>query len=532
MNHHPFHPIIYVRGFAGTPGEIEDTVSDPYMGFNIGSTKARQIWTGDIKKFFFESPMIRLFHDHDYNDVYVDGVDQVMDPQATHPVGYRSIVIHRYYEQASKDLGMGELPSMEDFARGLSELILKLRDKVCANPANEITKKDFRVYLVAHSMGGLVCRAFLQNPKLGQAEARRAVDKVFTYATPHNGIDVRLIGNIPSWFTKGDANNFNRNRMAEYLGLTKTDRGKTGDVSLVKNFDPERFFNLVGTNPMDYLVMKGLSSFAAGESSDGLVRIENATTHGRKGGNDVPSPNAFVCRSHSGYFGIVNSEEGYQNLTRFFFGNVRIDGYLDIDELTLPPKVKEQYEKGKKVRASYLFEVIASIRGCQWQMHRRTTAEHSAIFKKFDELFNKTNGKRKQPFQPDYSQSPRLFSVFLDNRKRVNAARQSLGFAIDLSVLVPDYEVDGFLFLDDHFEGGNLFRDRIYIEATPPSLDEGEWTINHGFQSQTPNTAPFSTPAQSSDHGLVFQIPIEQANPPGIRAKLRFEAQPWNHPEA
>ena len=35
----PFHPIIYVRGFAGTQGGIEDTVADPCMGFNIGSAK-------------------------------------------------------------------------------------------------------------------------------------------------------------------------------------------------------------------------------------------------------------------------------------------------------------------------------------------------------------------------------------------------------------------------------------------------------------------------------------------------------------
>ncbi len=37
---HPYHPIIYVRGFAATQGEIEETVADPYMGFNIGSTRA------------------------------------------------------------------------------------------------------------------------------------------------------------------------------------------------------------------------------------------------------------------------------------------------------------------------------------------------------------------------------------------------------------------------------------------------------------------------------------------------------------
>jgi hypothetical protein len=64
---HPFHPIIYVRGFAATQGEIEETVSDPYMGFNLGSTKARRVWTGDLQRFFFESPVVRLMADYGYS---------------------------------------------------------------------------------------------------------------------------------------------------------------------------------------------------------------------------------------------------------------------------------------------------------------------------------------------------------------------------------------------------------------------------------------------------------------------------------
>jgi hypothetical protein len=74
-----------------------------------------------------------------------------------------------------------------------------------------------------------------------------------------------------------------------------------------------------------------------GDASDGLVRIENATTHGPgPDGKDVTSPRAFVHRSHSGHYGIVNSEEGYQNLTRFLFGGLRVDGILDVDDITLP----------------------------------------------------------------------------------------------------------------------------------------------------------------------------------------------------
>ena len=36
MKESAVHPIIYVRGYAMTQAEIEDTVADPYMGFNIG----------------------------------------------------------------------------------------------------------------------------------------------------------------------------------------------------------------------------------------------------------------------------------------------------------------------------------------------------------------------------------------------------------------------------------------------------------------------------------------------------------------
>ena len=305
---HPYHPIIYVRGFAATQAEIEETVADPYMGFNIGSTKSRVAWTGDIRRFFFESPLVRLMGDHDYEDVFVDGDDLVAAERADQPVPYRCIVIYRYYDEASKDFGDGKTPPIEQFAKGLDKLILRLRDKICANADNKVAPGDFRVHLVAHSMGGLVCRAFLQNAKLGSAEARAAVDRLFTYATPHNGIDMRIVRNVPGWLSFGDINNFNRERMAKYLDVPNGD-----DVSIVRNFPPERIFNLVGTNPRDYVVAGGISAWAASDASDGLVRIENATTHGPGAdGKEVSSPRAFVNRSHSGHYVIVNSEEGYQ----------------------------------------------------------------------------------------------------------------------------------------------------------------------------------------------------------------------------
>ena len=533
---HPFHPIIYVRGFAATQDEIEATVADPYMGFNLGSTKARTAWTGDMKRFYFESPLVRLMSDHGYNDVFVDGEDLVASERPDCVLPYRSVVIYRYYDEASEDFGKGGTPPIEHFAKGLGELILRVRDKLCAVAQNAVPPADFRVHLVAHSMGGLVCRAFLQNPRLGSAEARAAVDKFFTYATPHNGIDMRIVRNVPAWLSFGDVNNFNREKMAGYLALPKGSE----DVSLVKNFPPERIFNLVGTNPRDYATLGGLSAWGAGDASDGLVRIENATTHGPgPDGMDTSSPRAFVHRSHSGHYGIVNSEEGYQNLTRFLFGALRIDGVLDIDEITLPAEVQKELDAGKDIKASYQIEVAASARGCQWQMTRREVRENSAIFRTYNELFPKKAGKRA----PDRSQSPHLFSVFLDPAKSVKASG-SVSFAFDLKVLVPDYVVDGMLFLKRHYEGGYILRELILVEAFPDATLPGGWRLKYGFQEDNPGkpgldavTRPLggvgggdarTDAAALLPRGVAFDIPIAQRTRPGLTGTLRIEVRPWS----
>ncbi|MEY2488252.1 MAG: hypothetical protein QOC70_194 [Verrucomicrobiota bacterium] len=536
--HHPFHPIIYVRGFAATQGEIEETVADPYMGFNVGSTKARMVWSGELKRFYFESPLVRLMSDHKYDDVFVAGEDLLMLEKSDRLLDYRCIIIYRYYDEASEAFGAGDTPPIQHFGKGLNELILRLRDKICENPKNEVTPDEFRCYLVAHSMGGLVCRAFLQgkdnkgNP-LGSDETRKCVDKFFTYATPHNGIDLRIVRNVPGWVTFGDVNNFNRDKIAGYLDLPK----KSKDVSVVHTFPPERIFNLVGTNPSDYRVLGGLSAWAAGDASDGLVRIDDATTHGPSGPDcrDVASPRAFVHRSHSGHYGIVNSEEGYQNLTRFLFGDIRVDGILDIDDITLPPVVQEAFNAGKVVKASYQFEIVVSVRGCQWQMHRRTQRENSAIFRTYDELFP---GKPGEARPPDRSKSPHLFSVFLDPTKSVapdqaptadGVDMRPVSFAFDLRVMVPDYEVDGILFLKKHYEGGFIYRELIVIEAER-ATPEGPWKIRYGFHKDSPsepNIDAVTHPLENEERGLTFNIPITQETKPGLTGTLRIEVRPW-----
>lgn len=490
---HPYYPIIYIRGYAMTQAAVEDTVADPYMGFNIGSTKIRQLHTQEVVRYIFESPLVRLMKEEMYADIFEHGSEIPMERKPPD----RAIWIYRYYEPVSKSLGTGKRPEIEDYAKGLKALIDNLENRYCTRKGKldaELQKK-FRVYLVAHSMGGLICRCLLQNVSPND----QRIDKVFTYATPHGGIDLRLLGNVPDFLRINNSENFNEKRMREYLNLPDK---KVSVHSLNGKFPPERFFSLVGTNHRDY----SLAKWAIGPMSDGLVQIKNAYVAG--------SPRAFVHRSHSGHYGIVNSEEGYQNLRRFFFGNVRVDVFLDIHEISLPKKLTRKKKQGKDVRASYHVEVIGRVRGARWDLHRRTIAEESAVFIDYDERV--IGGKPVQ-----------LASIFLSNQARVTYQRSSLGFSLDLGVQVPEYHVAGGWFGTDHHDGGYLFRDKLNLEANW-ERQQG-WQLRYGFDSMAPNQTSEDADAKPlPDNGYSFTIPIAQATLPGINATLRIETRPWN----
>jgi hypothetical protein len=129
--------------------------------------------------------------------------------------------------------------------------------------------------------------------------------------------------------------------------------------------------------------------------------------------------------------------------------------------------------------------------------------------------------------------SPHLFSVFLDPKKSVKASK-SVSFAFDLKVLVPDYEVDGILFLKRHYEGGFIFRELILVEATPDEAASGGWRVKYGFQDINPGKPGVDAEADTLTQngatvGLAFSIPVEQKARPGLRGKLRIEARGWAH---
>lgn len=238
--------------------------------------------------------------------------------------------------------------------------------------------------------------------------------------------------------------------------------------------------------------------------------IENAYVEG--------APRAHVHRSHSGHFGIVNSEEGYQNLTRFLFGDVKVSGRLTVKNLPLPPKVQEAKNVGRKIRASYYFETRVSPRGgINYYLDQRLCSQESAILRGYDELMKDSNKR-----------DPYLFSVFLDSEKKPPKDFEKTGvappdeeleldpeivFVIDLEVKATEYEIDNVLFLDTHLPGERIFKNQIVFfirrirhgifelsykwnddycdkqnKITNYSESEGNWVIDvrseKGFQAQ------------------------------------------------
>ena len=66
-------PIVYVRGFAGSTSGIDEQTEDPFYGFNLGSTHVRVGARGEAQFYQFESPLLRLMIDHDYQLIVKGG---------------------------------------------------------------------------------------------------------------------------------------------------------------------------------------------------------------------------------------------------------------------------------------------------------------------------------------------------------------------------------------------------------------------------------------------------------------------------
>ncbi|WP_348787694.1 hypothetical protein [Leifsonia sp. NPDC080035] len=324
-------PIVYVRGYAGPSSQIDVTVDDPFYGFNEGATHVRIGGDGDPMFYQFEGPLLRLMTEHGYRFL-VRGDQKRYLETAAEPLPPASIWVHRYYDEVATTFAA---PKKRNFLEGIVDAITSHVD----DNGFDIERAAAELYdlvvlvlqrtgapkvnLVAHSMGGLVARCMMQKvcetPVDGtpRRHAKDIVAKLFTYGTPHGGIQLAL--GAANWamdaFGPAGSDVFSPAKMYGYLtpGKTFGDRPPAGsgwDPQRIPPdiFDADDVFCLIGTDPNDYT----LTRVAVGPKSDGLVLIEHAYVRG--------AHRAYVYKSHSGRYGEVNSEEGYQNLSRFLFG--------------------------------------------------------------------------------------------------------------------------------------------------------------------------------------------------------------------
>src|SRR6478672_7653193 len=101
----PKLPVVYVRGFAGPTSGINSQVDDPFYGFNDGSTHVRINGDGDPQYYQFESPLLRLMIDEEY-ELLVKG-DQVgyLKQAPVGKVPQASIWVFRFYDTAATTFG-------------------------------------------------------------------------------------------------------------------------------------------------------------------------------------------------------------------------------------------------------------------------------------------------------------------------------------------------------------------------------------------------------------------------------------------
>lgn len=522
-----FLPIIYVRGFvlAGTEGMVED----PFYGFNAGASHLRQDGTGRTQFFGFEGPLVRLITDYGYHDAYEAGL-QAPGPGRRRPDGTladegelvigesrlgrdaddgarprRSIWIYRYYDQAAGSFAGAakDRQEIEESAEGLRDLIAYVKQRTTAE----------RVLLVAHSTGGLIIRSLLgRTYPQHDEDPLDHVDKVFTYATPHGGI--HFSGGPLGWLggrvgravaavrdalgrVLEDTNidDFGRRRMYEYLTGRDGRPDETWDPRTPSpNFPVERLFCLVGTDASSFV---DAVAGAVGGASDGLVQVRAAHVRG--------APRAFVHRSHTGGRGIVNSEEGFQNLERFLFGDLQAQ--LELSGLSkLTPDHAEDLEEG----TVYLIDATVAIRNLPALVHDQQLQHHSAV------PIEKRKLESGEPIP--------LFRAFLDSGK----ASGSVRYAVRLR-LHPVQLRGGRQRFGAHLEQVPAWEDSLVFDWAA-----SEGALRAMWVSENPDWQDHegAIVEPSEEHGLsVMAVPLPQPGRAvlGDEAAVRLLACEWNY---
>ena len=381
--------------------------------------------------------------------------------------------VYRFYDEAAGTFGKEPEPyEIGKAAEGLAGFIALVREKTVATP---------RVNLVAHSMGGLICRTALQRV-LNDPET--VVSKLCTIGTPHGGIDPKLGGGIGDWLMKTVGPNgsdvFAPARMSKYMVPDGFDvdaapkRGREWDPRvMVGSFPTERILSIVGTNARDYEVAHGLSSLAMGEQSDGLVAIANAYVK--------KSARAYVHRSHSGRYGLVNSEEVYANLKRFLLGSLRVQ--IEIDGL----------DRAKLKGRVWQADARLAIRELPVLIHEQTADHYCPVD------LNAEAADQASPMSP-----VPLITMFL----APNPEKATCRYALSLKVTSLKQE-SGWFGLGDHLEQIADWEDSLITDLVIENTGDKAGEVSSGSYAWNSTLSGRIADAEAMPSGLGWQRDAE-----------------------
>jgi len=508
----PYYPIVYVRGYAMTEGERDDVFHDAYYGFSATSVEKRD---AAPPKYFevdiFEGQFIRLMKMKNYG--YADAVNRGLHDFHDNPT--RSIWISRFYD---RDYLHGAIRPITDHAAELCDLIAgpasgtnptkddirsRLKALGCDFGPND---EEFKVILVAHSMGGLVCRTLIHNvmPARG-LDPKSWIHRIVTIASPHGGIQLSAVPQKlqdlgSRLFNPFDAGIFDPPIMRKYLNLEEDEDprslGKTG-------YPVKRFFCVIGSDHNAYSAVR----FVTGGFSDGLVKQNNAYVVTGPPEKIEPDGNkrypqaqvafgANVHRAHSGNRGIVNSYETYENLTRFLFGNIKADVSLGDLKVTTPDDANARY--------FYDIEFLASIKGTGVYLQRREQDPCENAIR-----FEAGNIPSEVP----------LYTGFLRSEEKMNPEAEHVEFA--LTVRVIEHRIEHHLLWDHEYPGRQIYNETLMIhygdtnQAKPGNEVSYLWLSDRGAGW---------TEVDADERG-VYSITLRAAQ--SVSGVIRIAASPW-----
>ncbi len=498
-----YYPIVYVRGFAPTANQREEAFYDAYYGYSATSVEMQNVSkeSSYFAPYIFEGQLIRFLKEYNYVDAANSGLNlaaKKIDGTPINPT--RSIWISRFYDE---DVIGNKVRDITLHAEELYKLIdIKIRNELKSLGADfGPNDEEYKVIIIAHSMGGLVTRCMIQNimPIKKKIEAKQLIHRLVTIGTPHGGIELSAVPDFLEdlLIAKGNVINgaiFKEERMRQYLNLTKNGTQKNiPDLKSLNGTYPEgRCLCIIGSDYKSYNLVKK----ATGNHSDGLVKQSNAYIKGAYWTN--------VHRAHSGRRGIVNSFETYENVRRFLFGDTKVQIWLENVKIECPTPERN-------IDEFFDVEFSLAIRGTKVLLHQicQNPCENA---KRFD----------RKALSNDRIH---LHTGFLDTKLR-SVDDDFLRFLLTFTIV--QRQVKNNLFFDTEFPERIIYCESLDTRINLKNLDQpDERSVHFRWLSDIGNEREERTWVAPEIKDNIIRFPFRAAN--SMSATVCMISQIWNN---